>query len=204
LSEPRAVSAPNVPRVTPPPRRQLSEPGQDHEPASVRRAAGPVIPLMQSQPGTRGAARGCSARRAAAVPADQRRGTLTLSWRQCLLVVEAVRVGSLALPAHAFLTPRSLVPPAGGLSEPAAVQRISGLVVEEWFQFVRREKQARPAPARRPAAAAVLRGRARLRRNSKRARMTRRGGIGQASRRRLGCCLRWGAGLHVAAQAAAA
>jgi len=67
-------------------------------------------------------------------------------------------VGSLALPAHAFLTPRSLVPPAGGLSEPAAVQRISGLVVEDWFQFVRREKQVRPAPACRTPASAVLQG----------------------------------------------
>jgi len=88
--------------------------------------------------------------------------------------VEAVRVGSLALPAHAFLTPRSLVPPAGGLSEPAAVQRISGLVVEEWFQFVRREKQVRPAP-RSPAGrprARCCRARARLSRVFERTWMT--------------------------------
>lgn len=58
-----------------------------------------------------------------------------------MVAVEAVRVGVLALPPDAFLTPRSLVPPPGELSEPAALHKISGLVIDEWFQFVRREKQ---------------------------------------------------------------
>ncbi len=78
--------------------------------------------------------------------------------RQCMVAVEAVRVGVLALPPDAFLTPRSLVPPPGELSEPAALHKISGLVIDEWFQFVRREKQVSatlPACSRVVAAASA-------------------------------------------------
>ncbi|KAK9821433.1 hypothetical protein WJX81_005093 [Elliptochloris bilobata] len=73
---------------------------------------------------------------------------LRLSFRsrrlpQCVMAVEVMRVGTLVLPPDAFITPRSLVPPPGELSEPAALHKISGMVADEWFQFVRREKQVR-------------------------------------------------------------
>ena len=55
------------------------------------------------------------------------------------------RVGTLALPPDSFITPRSLVPPPEELSEPAALDRLRGMVGDKHYEFMLHEKQARKA-----------------------------------------------------------
>lgn len=60
-----------------------------------------------------------------------------------MLAVTVVRVGTLALPPDSFITPRSLVLPPEELSEPAALDRLRGMVGDKHYEFMLHEKQAR-------------------------------------------------------------
>eukprot|EP00891_Asterochloris_glomerata_P001849 jgi/Astpho2/1849/fgenesh1_pg.00038_%23_20_t len=62
---------------------------------------------------------------------------------QFILTVELVRVGTYAMLPNASLTPRSLIPLEGDVSEREELSKISGLMIYEWFHFVDKERQVR-------------------------------------------------------------
>ncbi|KAK9865314.1 hypothetical protein WJX84_004308 [Apatococcus fuscideae] len=60
-----------------------------------------------------------------------------------VLSVEVSRLGTYAMLPNSFLTPRSLVPYNEGPKEDEEIEKISSVMIKEWFHFVEQEKQKR-------------------------------------------------------------
>ncbi|KAK9838858.1 hypothetical protein WJX74_004668 [Apatococcus lobatus] len=62
---------------------------------------------------------------------------------QFVLSVEVSRLGTYAMLPNSFLTPRSLIPYNEGPKEDEEIEKISSVMIKEWFHFVEQEKQKR-------------------------------------------------------------